>query len=492
MPHSISIDHPVGCRGRLLQAHRREMEELVHDLRGDRLDGTPLALVQSPEHARSLRELLLADLLGARAQRGDRGNDLERRLPLVELLRLRGDDRLGPLGFAAPARERLRDDRLEVVDVVQVALVQIVDGRIEIAWHGQVDEQQLPAAAHAVDGLRIEDVARRARGRDDDVGARKLLLELCALGLAVRNERDACAPRAQVARRLLADRPCADEEDIAAVEAAEHLLRERGCGGRHGCGALADRGLRAHLSSRVQRVTEHAVEQRPRRAGVVRGAYLAEDLALARDERIEPRGDAAEMQCRRVVAQAVERGLELGEGFDRRALGGICIVCLDVQLGAVACRQAHGTAESLRERVRVVAVECDTLAQLVGSVVVRGADENELRHPKWVAGRASRTTMTSAKPVSARYAARRPDQPTARTPRYAAQTTHVTSVAMTSASTRSPRVTSRPMPTPMPSVSAGTDTTTVRTASRSSTASEGAGRRRIVVSRRFSRRSCQR
>src|SRR5581483_10135816 len=462
------------------------------DLRGDRLDRAPLALVESPEHALGLRELLLPDLLGARAERRDRGNDLARRLPLVELLRLCGDDRLGPLRLATPARERLRDDRLEVVDVVQVAVVQIVDGRVEVARNGEVDEKQLPAAPHTVDGLCIEDVAGGARGRHDDVGARKLLLELRAFCLAVRDERNACTARAQVARGLLADRARADEEDVAAVEAAEHLLRERGCGRGHRRRALADRCLCANLSSCMQRVPENAVEQRPSGAGVVRRAHLAEDLSLARDERVEPRGDPKEMQCCRVVAQAVERRLELGEGFDGCALGRVRVVGLDVQLGAVARRQAHGPAEALRERVRLVAVECDALAQLDGSVVVRGADENELRHPKWVAGRASRTTMTSAKPVSARYAARRPDQPAARTPRYAAQTTHVTSVAMTSASTRSPRLTSRPMPTPMPSVSAGTDTTTVRTASRSSTASEGAGRRRIVVSRRFSRRSCQR
>ena len=38
--------------------------------------------------------------------------------------------------------------------------------------------------------------------------------------------------------------------------------------------------------------------------------------------------------------------------------------------------------------------------------MVRGADENEMHQEKWVAGSARRTTITSTKPASARYAAR--------------------------------------------------------------------------------------
>src|SRR5262249_56926744 len=99
--------------------------------------------------------------------------------------------------------------------------------------------------------------------------------------------------------------------------------------------------------------------------------------------------------------------------------------------------------EALGERSSFVAVERDALAQLDRRVVMRGADEDEVRHAKWVAGSARRTTMTSAKPTSATYAARLPDQPARRSTRYAHQATHVTSVATTGASMRSPRLTSR-------------------------------------------------
>ena len=141
----------------------------------------------------------------------------------------------------------------------------------------------------------------------------------------------------------------------------------------------------------------------------MRRAHLAEDLALAGDERVEPGRDAEEVQRGRVVAQAVERrlhlGLELGERRDGGSLRGVDVRCGEVELRAVARREAHGFAavrrQPLRKRRRGVAIERDALAQLERSVVVRGADEDEAHHEKWAAGRASRTTMTSAKPTSA-------------------------------------------------------------------------------------------
>ena len=47
MAHGLSINHPIGCRGRLLHAHGRQVQELVHDLGGERLDRVPLGLVEA-------------------------------------------------------------------------------------------------------------------------------------------------------------------------------------------------------------------------------------------------------------------------------------------------------------------------------------------------------------------------------------------------------------------------------------------------------------
>jgi hypothetical protein len=51
----------------------------------------------------------------------------------------------------------------------------------------------------------------------------------------------------------------------------------------------------------VQRVAEEPVEDRSRRACLVRAAHLAEDLALSRHHRVEPRGDTEQVQRRRLV-----------------------------------------------------------------------------------------------------------------------------------------------------------------------------------------------
>src|SRR5205085_9975541 len=119
-------------------------------------------------------------------------------------------------------------------------------------------------------------------------------------------------------------------------------------------------------------------------------------------------------------------------------------------LRAVARRKDDRLAQLLGERRRLLPVERDPLAQLDRRVMVRGADEDEMHQAKWVAGRARRTTITSKKPASARYAARLPASPRTRRTRYEAQTNHVTQVAITSASRESPRLISRPMPTPIP------------------------------------------
>ena len=105
----------------------------------------------------------------------------------------------------------------------------------------------------------------------------------------------------------------------------------------------------------MQRLPEDAVEQQARRPRLVRRAHLAEDLALAGHERVEPGRDAEEVQRGGLVVQAVERVLDLAARARRaprrrasfRVLG---VLGGDVELGAVARREADGLAELLRER----------------------------------------------------------------------------------------------------------------------------------------------
>src|SRR5205823_3632154 len=115
------------------------------------------------------------------------------------------------------------------------------------------------------------------------------------------------------------------------------------------------------------------------------------------------------------VERRRQLGLELEQGLLGGALGGVRIPGRDVDLGAVARREADHLASDLLgeppcQRRRVVARERGPLPQLDGRAMVRGADEDEV-HAKWVTGRASRTTTTSANPAITRYAPRRPRQP---------------------------------------------------------------------------------
>ena len=75
---------------------------------------------------------------------------------------------------------------------------------------------------------------------------------------------DRRAARGEVRGGELAHPPGADEEDAPAAEVAEDLLRERGGGGRHRRGVLADRGLGPDALADLERLAEDPVEQRAR------------------------------------------------------------------------------------------------------------------------------------------------------------------------------------------------------------------------------------
>src|SRR5262249_59409688 len=77
------------------------------------------------------------------------------------------------------------NDALEIVDVVQVAAVELVDRGIEVARHGDVDEEQWTTLAPGQRPFYVfarEDEIRCARRRDHDVDTREVgdrVLERC-------------------------------------------------------------------------------------------------------------------------------------------------------------------------------------------------------------------------------------------------------------------------------------------------------------------------
>src|SRR5687768_17402486 len=144
--HGVRIEHTVGRGRRLLHAHRRLVQELRHDLARQRLDCAPLARRERGQPSLDAVELLLANRLGPRPQRGDRRHDVERELPRAEAVGFLGHDRLGPHGLLAPPGDTLGHDPLEVVDVVEVAALELVDGGIEVARNSDVDKEDRATA----------------------------------------------------------------------------------------------------------------------------------------------------------------------------------------------------------------------------------------------------------------------------------------------------------------------------------------------------------
>jgi hypothetical protein len=140
----------------------------------------------------------------------------------------------------------------------------------------------------------------------------------------------------------------------------------------------------------VERLPKDPVEQRARRPDLVREPNLAQDLPLAGNERVEPSCDAKEVVGRRSIVEPVERRLDVGlerrERCDGFALGRLRVFRGDVELGAVARREANDLAAALRklrgESLRGIPLERDPLPQLDRSMVVRRADEDEADHPK--------------------------------------------------------------------------------------------------------------
>ena len=199
------------------------------------------------------------------------------------------------------------------------------------------------------------------------------------------HDRDLRAARNEVAGGCLAHLPGADDQDAVAVEVAEDLLRERCGSGGHRRGALADRRLDPDAPPGVQRLAEEPVEERAGRAGLEGRANLAEDLPLAGHERVEPGGDAEEVERGCLVVQPVERCGEVGrpiacdlaQRLDRERL--VLLVADEVELGAIARREHDRLSfEPPSQLTARVEVERDALAQLDRSAVVRDTCERQL------------------------------------------------------------------------------------------------------------------
>ena len=221
------------------------------------------------------------------------------------------DDGLGARDLGPASRQVLLHDALQVIDVVQEDLFDLADRRVDVAWHGDVDDEQrfgAPPAQDHLDVLAHDDGSLRSRRREDDVRVAHRLSQarpgnrasadlrrerVSVPCRATRNDDLLHAVAAQVLRGQRADLAGADDEHAPAVETAENLSRQRHCGEAHRHGAFAERRFAAHALSDAERPVKRLVQERSRAASFRRGLegalYLTEDLRFAHDERIESR-----------------------------------------------------------------------------------------------------------------------------------------------------------------------------------------------------------
>ena len=205
------------------------------------------------------------------------------------------------------------------------------DRRVDVAWYGDVDDEQGAASAMRLRRFEIgarDDGSRRSRRRHDDVG-RAEPSSIPSQGTAshpLRPERLGVRPRpagdddgadalaSQVLCGERADLAGADDQHPAPLETAEDLPCERHCGEAHRHCAFTERRLGANAFADAERPVEQCRSSRPRAVLVGRRLervlHLSENLRLADDERIEPGGDAEQMRDRGAVLEREDVRLE--------------------------------------------------------------------------------------------------------------------------------------------------------------------------------------
>ena len=310
------------------------MEDFVDDLRREDLDVLPVLLAEGPQPRPGPLQLGPQDRLRLLPQGDDRGDHLEGVVPLGELQDLLADDALGLLGLPEAVAHVLVDHPLQIVNVEEVDVVDPAHLGVHVARHGNVDEEEqavLAAPERPLDHRGGEDVARGARGADDDIGLLELLLqELEAHGDPVDLLGHLHGPRVgsvghddpprpvreQVPGGKLGHLARPHQQDRPALQAPQDLLGHLHGGEAHRDGVAGDGRLRPHALGRAEGVVEQLVEDDPR--GLLLHAVpvglldLPQDLGLAHHHGVQARGHPEEMTYGLAAAVDVEALLQLG------------------------------------------------------------------------------------------------------------------------------------------------------------------------------------
>src|SRR5581483_11201803 len=246
-------------------------------------------------------------------QRDDR-RGLPRAKPGQELRGLLRGDGVRLLRLLHPPARLLRNDGLQVVYIVQKDVVQAVHVRVNVARHGDVNEEErlaAPLAQYRSERLPADDRVGGGGRRDDDVGGGERLHEGVVLdGLAaqfrghadrlfvgaVGDDDEAHAVRDQVFGGQFAHLARAENQHARVGEVGEDAVRQVYRRTPDGERAASQRGLMAHPLAAGKRLLEQRGQDRPAGPGLLRGlerrAHLTENLRFSQHERVQPGGDA--------------------------------------------------------------------------------------------------------------------------------------------------------------------------------------------------------
>src|SRR4029077_16449323 len=208
----------------------------------------------------------------------DQADELDAGLPGEKFADVFFDDDFGARDFPFAGVTILLDDFGEVVDVVDVEVVEIRGGGIDIAGDAEIhdEESAIGAGGHGgFENLAGQDRLFGGDGRDEDIRSGESGLpvapfddaagELGGEGLrfvagAIHYVQMGDAAIAERGHDLLADGPSAEDQRAAVREFAEDTLGELYAGGGDRTGAGALFGFGADTFAGFERALEEAVE----------------------------------------------------------------------------------------------------------------------------------------------------------------------------------------------------------------------------------------
>ena len=287
------------------------------------------------------------------------------------------------------------------------------DLRVDVARHGDVDDEERPVAACADDALHElwsqDELGAGSRGDDHicvgQLGGELLVWDSAAVtGFCERlsafftsvDDVELGSGLPKGARRGFTHFSGAEEKRATAFEVAEDLLGELTSNGADADGAFGDPGFVPHTLGCRERLRETTSEERAHRAGIVRSVEgffdLPEDLRLTDDERIQARCDTED------VTDDVDPALLVEDVFTRRARQALreCVFSFAHRLERAGARRveldpvARGDEEGFFEAgflrdftqlaLKVLRGYGETLAHLDRRSAMRETDDHEVPH----------------------------------------------------------------------------------------------------------------